>query len=110
VENKNMAEAYQCERCKQFDVGKPAGSSSVRRREEVGPTKFVRDLCATCSDMVERFIDTPPSTKPVEDSNAMVLRALKNLGIDTECAACMERAFTGTVTTPHKPHFTPSDQ
>lgn len=84
-----MSEAYQCERCKQFFAGKPAAVAYVRPRDEMGETKFHREVCVDCEAAIKFLIDTPNA------QNATVL-ALKNCGIDVECPACMSIAFTGS--------------
>jgi hypothetical protein len=40
------------------------------------------------------------ATKPA-DSEADITQALKNVGVDTTCGACMEIAFTGVTLTSH---------
>src|SRR4051812_5691963 len=86
-----MSEAYQCERCKKFGAGKAPATVSVRPQTEQGTTKFHKEVCENCSAIVQDFIEDVGF-----DANAIALRALKNMGIDTDCGACMSVAFTGT--------------
>ena len=85
-----MSKAYQCERCKTFFAGGAAATIAVRSRDEQGETKFYKEVCEACAGLVKDFTEDVGF-----DANSVALRALANMGIDTECGPCMALAFTG---------------
>ncbi len=92
----NMADAYKCDRCKNFFDGKPHATVSVRPRDEMGETKFYKSVCDACASVIKDFVEDAKF-----DANSIAVRALSNSGIDTECGACMSIAFTGLATSEH---------
>lgn len=85
-----MADAYKCDRCKQFFDGKPFASATVRPFDEEGQTKFYKCVCLECAANIKAYVEGTTRLDTPE-----VLKMLQNCGIDTECGACMSIAFTG---------------
>lgn len=67
--------------------------------DECGYGEWTHD-CHTRADELEAALLVGRQTPPDQDV-AGTIQALKNSGIDTECGACMEVAFTGVTTNQH---------
>jgi hypothetical protein len=89
-----MADAYKCDRCKAFFDGKPFAAASVRPTAEAGETRFYKMVCEPCAEGTKKYIEG--GIDSAVEANIAILQVLKNVGVDTECAACVQIAFTGT--------------